>query len=158
MASIKEIPITRDVIEYIIMNLRREDLEEAESDETQLTEFVDFIENKIEIEGAFVTGFAINDEPVCIIGSVPVWSGVRDLFTISTNKFGEIAIAVTRWAKNVLTPALKQSGAHRVHSYSLKKHEKVHRWLEMLGAEREAELRKFGANKEDYVIYVWRER
>ena len=54
-----------------------------------------------------------------------------------------------------MMPKIAGAGAHRAECMSLASLADNHRWLEMLGARREATLRGFGKNGEDFHLYAW---
>ncbi|MGB8274062.1 MAG: hypothetical protein WCF16_02200, partial [Alphaproteobacteria bacterium] len=46
--------------------------------------------------------------------------------------------------------------AHRAECRSIADHHEAHRWLERLGAVREAYLPDCGKNREPFVLFAWR--
>jgi RimJ/RimL family protein N-acetyltransferase len=97
-----------------------------------------------------------NGTPIAVVGAVPVHPGVWSVFMFATDDFRQISISLTKFVKRVMIPALVQSGAHRAECKSMEGHEEAHRWLELLGAEREATHPEYGRNRETFHTYVWR--
>jgi RimJ/RimL family protein N-acetyltransferase len=74
----------------------------------------------------------------------------------ATERWPEVALGTTRWARRVLMPALIASGAHRAECRSLASNEASHRWLLRLGARAEARHAGYGKNREDFITFAWR--
>lgn len=103
---------------------------------------------------AWVAG---DTEPIAVVGARAVWPGVWMPFMFATEAFPRISIGLTRFVRNNMIPALRETGAHRAHCYSLVGHDQAHRWLRLLGAQPEgAPVKGFGRNKEDFQVFVWR--
>ena len=115
-------------------------------------------------ELAFDTGLALNagvgrlfhseGKPAAVCGAMPVRAGVWSAFCYGTNEFHKVAKEITAYAQGELALHLK-SQAHRVECQSRFDHDRAHRWLAWLGAERESTLRKFGSDGADYFNFVW---
>lgn len=109
--------------------------------------------------GPFAWVFAADDgEPVAIMGVKPMHPNVFDAFMYATPRFGEVGAAMTRFVRKAMIPLLLKSKIHRVHAISKADHFDAHRWLEMLGARREATLEQYGKGGEDYVVFTWTRR
>jgi hypothetical protein len=94
-------------------------------------------------------------EPVAVVCAMPLWPGVWTVAMYATTRWPAVVLAVTRWLRRELMPDVTASGAHRVECRSLATHVMAHRWLERLGARREALLIDYGRNREAYYIYAW---
>jgi hypothetical protein len=94
-------------------------------------------------------------EPVAVACAIPVWAGVWSVGMYATDRWPTVARATTRWIKGVLIPDLVAAGAHRAECRSLSTHVTAHRWLERLGASREAVLSAYGRDREDFFLYAW---
>jgi hypothetical protein len=94
-------------------------------------------------------------EPVAVACAIPSWPGVWSVGMYATDRWPEVAQATTRWIKGVLIPDLTAAGAHRAECRSLASHATAHRWLQRLGAAREARLAAYGRNREDFFLYAW---
>lgn len=98
-------------------------------------------------------------EPIVCGGAVPMWPGVWSVWMFATDRFDEIAMSTTKFAKRVFFPALDQSGWHRLECRSLASHSVAHKWLESLGAYKESESPAYGRSGETFLVYCWtRER
>lgn len=102
---------------------------------------------------AWVAGL---ERPIAAIGAMPMWEGVWSVWMFATDDFRQIRFGLTRFVVRSMIPALRASGAHRAECRSIATHTEAHRWLELLGAEREATLRGYGRRGEDFELYVWR--
>ena len=93
------------------------------------------------------------DEPICCVGVVQLWPGVWEAWMYATDRFAEIGLPLTRFAKRGIIPAVAAAGAHRIHCHSIEGHTQAHRWLEALGAVREAEKPMFGKGGQTFYVY-----
>ena len=96
-----------------------------------------------------------NDEPVAVACAMPLWPGVWSVGMYATDLWPHVAYATTRWIGARLMPDLIATGAHRAECRSLSSHVTAHRWLERLGAVREAVLADCGRNREMFYLYAW---
>lgn len=94
------------------------------------------------------------EEPIAALGAYPAWPGVWSVWMFATDNFPQIGYPLTKFIKKRMIPTLA-SHAHRAECRSIEGHEAAHRWLENLGAEREATLRGFGRNGETFHLYRW---
>ena len=92
-------------------------------------------------------------EPIACIGVVPLWPGVWEAWMFATDRFSEIGLPLTRFAKRGIIPAVAAAGAHRIHCHSIEGHDQAHRWLEALGAVRESEKTGYGKGGETFYVY-----
>ena len=53
---------------------------------------------------------------------------------------------------------LWEGGAHRLECRSMEGHVEAQRWLETIGATREATLHGYGREGEDFHVYTWEKR
>jgi len=93
--------------------------------------------------------------PIAAIGAVPLWGGVWQAWMMGTDRFHEVGKQLTRWARKVMIPSVVAAGCHRAEARSLGSHPDAHKWMEMLGAKRESVLRRYGRDKQDFVLFVW---
>ena len=108
--------------------------------------------------GAFGWLALASSTPIAVVGATPVHPGVWNVFMFATDDFRLISISLTKFVARVMIPALVQTGAHRAECKSMEGHVDAHRWLEFLGAEREATHHEYGRGKETFHTYVWRHR
>lgn len=93
--------------------------------------------------------------PAVAVGAMQPWPGRWSVFAFATDEFSSVALAVTRFVRRVMIPALIAEGAQRAWCASHAQHTDAHRWLELLGAEHEGTMRCFGKDGADYLIYRW---
>jgi hypothetical protein len=80
---------------------------------------------------------------------------VWNCWMYATDNWMEVALAVTRHIHKVVRPAVVNSGASRLDCWSMEGHDIAHRWLEMLGARREASLEDYSSERKTYYCYSW---
>lgn len=73
----------------------------------------------------------------------------------ATNDWPRVALSVTRHVVKEMLPAWYASGANRAECRSHADYDWAHRWLEMMGASREAVIPEYGREAETYYQYVW---
>nr|WP_319485675.1 hypothetical protein [uncultured Cohaesibacter sp.] len=61
----------------------------------------------------------------------------------------------TRFMLDVVKPACVDSGINRIHADTLSTHTNAHKWLERLGAHREAVMPSLGLGGETFYRYAW---
>lgn len=94
--------------------------------------------------------------PVAAFGASEQHPNMWTAWAFGTRKLRRAIPAITRHIRRHIVQALLYCGANRVEVRSIADHDVAHRWLENLGAEREALLRGFGKGGEDFVLYAWR--
>ena len=97
-----------------------------------------------------------NGEPVAVVGASQVVRTVWQPFMFATDKWPKVALSVTRHIKRVMVPLWFESGANRAECRTHHQYKWAHRWLETLGARKEAVLEEYGSGRETYFLYVWR--
>lgn len=99
--------------------------------------------------------FADDGAPVAAWGANltrPLWYSV---WMFSTDRWPEVALTVTRNIKRELMYELIDAGGVRADCWSMDDHHVAHRWLECLGARREATLEDYGPSRKTYHCYSW---
>ena len=138
----------------MVLNMRAKDAEEIFA--TQWADdrevFTDFV---MRAGGFGYVLHADDGEPVVAGGACPLWPGVWSVWMFATDRFGEIAIATHRFAKEVFFPVLKDVGYIRLECRSMASHKIAHRWLESLGGRREADVSCYGKGGQDFILYCW---
>jgi len=149
----KLVDITPDLLLEICSNLREQDAAEIAAtsfDETPESMAARFMPAA---EGGWI---ALSDgTPVAAGGAHCIWPNVWQLWLIGTDRFHECKLGMTRFAKKVMIPTLIQQGARRGQCLTLSTHVESHKWLETLGATREATLKNYGKNGEMFFCYSW---
>ena len=102
-----------------------------------------------------ISWVAAKDEPIAVIGAIPIHPGVWQAFLFATDRFNEISLSLTTWVKRVMMPTLFGLDIHRCECKSMASHAEAHRWLEYLGWKRESTIAGYGRGGEDFYYYVW---
>jgi hypothetical protein len=149
-------PLDGDAVAFVARNMRAKDRAEIFA-----TRFDDDA-NRVAAETMALSRFGCvawsgprTCEPVAVACAISTWPGVWSVGLYATDRWPEVARATTRWIRSVLIPDLVAAGAHRAECRSLATHATAHRWLERLGASREAVLSAYGRNREDFLLYAW---
>lgn len=95
------------------------------------------------------------ERPIAALGAIPMWPGAWSVWMFATDEFRQIRIGLTKFVARTMIPGLRASGAIRAECRSIADHEEAHRWLEVLGAHREAVLEHYGKRGESFFLYVW---
>jgi hypothetical protein len=99
---------------------------------------------------------ALSDgRPVAAWGAAERLPQVWNCWMFATDNWMQVALPVTRHIIKVVRPAVIDAGAVRLDCWSMEGHDVAHRWLEMLGAIREASLEDYGSNRKTYHNYSW---
>lgn len=136
---------------YVALRLR-----EADAREIYATRWSDDPEALALDAAAAVPGFVCGlERPIAAIGAVPMYPGVWNVWMFATDEFPRIGVSMTKLMKRVMIPNLQKIGGHRAECRSIEGHTEAHKWLELLGARREAEHLKAGKNGETFYTYAW---
>ena len=145
---------------YICERLRAEDVREIEATRGPLDEAgrVRLSADCGRLQDYLVIAYD-DDEPIAMMGGVPVHAGVFSGWMFATDRFPVIGSQMTKWARRCFFAGLREMGAHRVEAHSIEGHIKSHRWIEAIGAKLEAEVPRFGMNGENFLrfAYLWPE-
>lgn len=96
-----------------------------------------------------------NGIPVACWGAILTKPQFYSVWMFSTNRWPEVALSVTRHVRKELMPALIETGAVRAECWSMDGHTVAHRWLEILGARREATVSDYGPARKPFHCYSW---
>lgn len=105
---------------------------------------------------AWVAG--LDEEPIAAFGCAPMWEGVWSMWLMATDDFHHIGLSVTKLVTRYIVPMLFDAGAHRLEARSMEGHDDAQRWLEVIGAQREATLKGYGREGQDFHVYTWGRR
>lgn len=94
--------------------------------------------------------------PVAVVATIECWPGFYSVGMFATDAWPEVACSLTRWARKRMAASLLAAGAHRMECRTIEGHEAARRWLERLGAVREAVMPDMGRNRETFYLYAWR--
>jgi hypothetical protein len=95
-------------------------------------------------------------EPVAVVAAIEYWPGFYSVGMFATDKWPKVALSLTRWVRQRMSAQLLAAGAHRMECRVIEGHGTAMRWLESLGAVREAALVDCGRNRETFYLYAWR--
>lgn len=98
------------------------------------------------------------EEPIAAFGCFEMWPGVWSMWLFATDDFRRIGISMTKLITRSILPMLWDTGAHRLEARSMEGHHDAQRWLEVIGASREATLSGYGKGGEDFHVYAWDRR
>lgn len=93
--------------------------------------------------------------PVATWGASPTRPGVVSVWMFATDRWPEVALTVTRHIRRELMSTLIDAGYVRAECWSHANHHVAHKWLEILGAIREATVEDYGPNRVPYHCYSW---
>jgi len=93
--------------------------------------------------------------PVATWGALPTRPGVVSVWMFATDKWPKVALTVTRHIRKELMPVLIDAGYVRAECWTHSNHHVAHKWLEILGAVREATIEDYGPNRVPYHCYSW---
>ena len=101
--------------------------------------------------------FGRDRQPIAAAGAFQMWPTVWCGWCFGTDRFASVGLGVTRHIRKVLFPAMLDIGLRRLECKSMEGHVDAHRWLESLGAKREATHPHFGRDGETFHTYAWME-
>ena len=105
------------------------------------------------IPGLLAAG-ADDGTALCVGGAVHVRPGCAALLFFATDDFARIALSMTKFIKRQYFPSLESQGYHRIECVTSAAYPEMHRWLDILGMDREGVLRAYGAGGEDFIQYA----
>jgi RimJ/RimL family protein N-acetyltransferase len=97
----------------------------------------------------------LGEQPIAAFGCHLMWPGVWSMWLFATDNFRHIGISMTKLIKHRILPMLWEADAHRLEARSMEGHTDAQRWLEVIGARREATLKAYGRAGEDFHVYTW---
>lgn len=102
-------------------------------------------------------GFYLDDNtPVAVGAMVQHRPNVVTLMFFATDDFTKVATELTKFIVNRLFPGYRKHGVHRIECISIDGYSEVHRWIELLGLQREGEpLLGYGKNRETFIQFAW---
>jgi hypothetical protein len=142
-----------ETVRHVCLNMRQADAEEIFA-----TSWHDDKERFAQEVMGWQTPFAWvlgAEEPIAIIGAVQMWPRFWSVFCLATDKIKQIGLPLSWFAAKIMIPAIREAGVNRGEAVSLSTHHEAHRWMEALGGTREAVLKGYGKNGEDFVVYRW---
>src|SRR5262249_27224085 len=142
--------IAREDIAYIVHRLRERDRREIfalrwNDDDDQL------IETIFAVTGPTWRLWRYGDEPVAMSGVSLMRPGVVTTGAFGTDKFPRVARPILAWGRRWVIPRLQAAQYHRAEAFALASNIDGQRFIQLLGGRREAYLRKYGRNREDFI-------
>jgi hypothetical protein len=142
----------RGMIRAVLHNLREVDLLEMMAADTDLDRLPDIlIRHKV---FAFCA-YEIEAGPVAIWGMVQRRPNVGAGFAFGTDQWGLALLPMLHHIRGFIIPYLVQAGFHRVEAAALAGREDVGRFMDLIGAEPEGVMRRYGTAGEDFISYRW---
>lgn len=93
-------------------------------------------------------------EPIAVAGIVEQRPNVGTLMFFATDRWPVIGPAFTRFIVRRAFPAYWDRGAHRLECMSIEGYDEVHRWLRVLGLNREARMPGYGKRGEAFIQFA----
>lgn len=139
-----------DIIEVCI-NLREDDLAEVMSTRWNNDPF----ELAADLYRSPGGKFAVihDDNPVCILGVATSTPGVGQGWLVGTDQIGLAGVEVAKAAKRIIA-TLFENDVHRIQCYSASFHTQAHKWLELIGFQKESVMKSFGKDGTDFYCYA----
>lgn len=143
-------------IRHVAENMRERDRVEFMplTDATTHGELIEILLQRY-VWADLVTACADDGTPVAVGGLVQHRPNVATLLMYATDRFPEVAHALTRFIRKDLFPQGRASGVHRIEAVSIAGYDEAHRWIQMLGLKREAEFKGYGRGGETYISFAW---
>jgi|TARA_Y100000310_G_scaffold250498_1_gene256737 hypothetical protein len=95
-------------------------------------------------------------EPVAAYGAHMSRPGIWQVWMFATDKWKSVGRAVTMDIRRRMMPEmLSEPSAVRAECWSMDGHDEAHRWLEVLGAIREATVEDYGPSRKVFHCYSW---
>lgn len=148
-------PATVEDVRQVALNMRDQDFTEftATTFAASREELADLLATRYGASGGVLCG-CYKGKPTCIGGAYELWPNVITLLFYATDDFPKIGIGVSRFLKKNILPRFYALGINRVQAISHGEHKEAHRWLEVLGLEKEAEFPKYGKGGETFYQFA----
>ena len=151
-------PLTYEATEYICLHLRDRDAQEIYG--LRWTDSpLALAQDTYSIIAQHGVGWVAlwDGRPVATLGIVEKWPRVWQVFSYGTDDWRRSVLTLSRHGKTVIKDYLLSRDAHRLECETHCEHIDAHRWLEMMGAEKEGIRSGYGKDGSDYITYVWRQ-
>lgn len=112
---------------------------------------VDAISEK---EGVTVRTLVTDEGIIAVVGGTLLWPGVMELWSVTSNKISRHPISYTRTVRTLIQSFQKSLSIRRFQSVIRFGHPELIRWIEALGFEREALMKRYGPEGADYYMYA----
>lgn len=144
-------------VRYVADRMRDKDVEEFLA--------LSFANDRVELADIMVDKYSANhqafcfsdgDEPVAVGAMVEARPNVITLMFFATDSFPKLALRIARFTRQRLFPEYRQAGVHRIECVSIDGYTHAHRWIEILGLQREGgPMRGFGKGGETFHQFAW---
>lgn len=105
--------------------------------------------------GGIATVALCDGVPVAAYGACIVRPQIWTVWMFATDRWPDVALSVTRDIRRHMMPAMLAGDAVRADCWSMDGHDVAHRWLELLGAVREATIEDYGPTRKSFHCYSW---
>lgn len=152
-SSMKLTELSADAVLYVAENMRQADKDEIYCGRWTDSPY-DLTTDVMSAGGVSMVAWHL-DEPVAVIGAVPVSPTLWSVIMFATDKLPEIGLPLTRFLSTTMVNTIFSPGVGglRAECRSSVVHKEAHRWLELIGFKREALLKAVGKNGEDFYLY-----
>lgn len=151
--KLRALPSFDDIL-AVVRNMRECDREEIYA--TQWNDDPALFAERVYAVSGFCWVAWLDGRPAAVVGAAPERPNVYAAFAFGTDEWPRVVLSVTRHIRRFMIPALINAGCHRVSCASHAHHTEAHKWLERLGAEREAVHPGYGRGGETFFLYVWK--
>ena len=152
MSPITRQPLDAMSVRYVVKHMR--DYDRAEIFATRWDDNEDSLVADTLAAGpmSWVLG---RERPIACWGAQELWPGMWTVWMFATDEFKQVASALTKFVLCQEIPQLVDRGIQRAECKSMAGHDVAHRWLERLGAVREATHENYGRGRETFYTYAW---
>jgi hypothetical protein len=143
-------------VAHIAANMREWDRREIFA--TRFGDDIDEFVLEASSRGPLAWTVGLGNEPIAAFGCHQCWPGMWSLWFFATDKLDTIGLSVTRLIIRAILPAIRGDDTRRIECRSMEGHDDAQRWLTVIGATREATLKGFGRDGDDFHVYTWEPR
>ncbi len=126
--------------------------ESADEIRSSIPNYLQYMKNHTEGTPAFTV--LVKGKPVLSFGIYPIWEGLAEGWMIPSNLINRNAVATVKGARNIFYHAGTAMGLRRLQFLVRSTNLPACRFAEVLYFEREATLRSYGPEGDDYHVYA----
>lgn len=93
--------------------------------------------------------------PIVILSAIETAPTLWQVGMFATEEWPRVSLGCTLFFRHEIYPMLEKAGCNRAECRSYIHHATAHKWLEVLGAERECVLNDVGIHRDTYIQYAW---
>lgn len=146
-------PLRREALEFIVKNMRAASRHETFACRDNDSE-EKLIEELLAIKSDYQWSFGL-DEPIYAGGIYEDKPGHWVSWAVSTDRFPEIAIPLTKAIRRDILLPLLDRGFTVLETCGLGGYPDIARWMKFLGAKQYGTAHGYGKNGEDVILYRW---